>query len=84
MVSSNSRKTFFQKSDVFYVVTVQKCHCCIVELCKSLFLILVDDFKGRQCSMCGFMMGVLEIVYGRGPCVLNASLSQRVGVEEES
>ena len=31
--------------------------------------------------MCGFVMGVLEIVYGRGPCVLNASLSQRVGVE---
>ena len=28
-------------------------------------------------------MGVLKLVYGRGPCVLNASLSQRVGVGEE-
>ena len=34
--------------------------------------------------MCGFVMGVLELVYGRGPCVLNASLSQRVGVGEET
>ena len=34
--------------------------------------------------MCGFVMGVLEIVYGRGPCVLNASLSQTIGVGEES
>ena len=33
--------------------------------------------------MCGFVMGVLELVYGRGPCVLNASLSQRVGVGGE-
>ena len=47
MVSSNSRKTLFQKSDVFYLVTVQKCHCCILELCKSVFSILVDDFKGE-------------------------------------
>ena len=33
--------------------------------------------------MCGFVMGALEIVYGRGPCVLNASLSRRIGVGEE-
>ena len=31
--------------------------------------------------MCGFVMGVLELVYGRGPCVLIARLSHRVGVE---
>ena len=30
--------------------------------------------------MCVFVLGVSELVYGRGPCVLNASLSQRVGV----
>ena len=31
--------------------------------------------------MCGFVMGVLELVYGRGPCVLIARVSHRVGVE---
>ena len=33
--------------------------------------------------MCGFVMEVLKLVYGRGPCVLNASLSRRIGVGKE-
>ena len=52
MVSSNLGKTLFQKSDVSDVVTVWKCHCCIVELCKCVILNFGRRFLGGGSVVC--------------------------------